>query len=293
MQYERSHRPSPRALLAESPYDASAWRRFVRLAAAYAAIGLRAGLRTIGAAALFFSISLVHATLRAFADDASPLTPYDTSRLQLGVFHVLPSAWMQDVLGTTGAPADAAFIIWRTLFFMPVLIAAAVAVAWGWRACIGLLSVFAALLLTADAFYFILPTRPPWMDIDVVRVISLQQGNGVRLDNNEFAALPSLHVGVVAAFGCWFCGGRGRGARWIAGAHALWAAAMAWAIVYSGEHYLVDALTGCGWAALAWLAMRRLGLAYGRVAVRDGETSAPDFIAADAAAGGGAERRAA
>jgi hypothetical protein len=278
VQYERTRQPNPAEALAPGAHPPAPFaRRLVALNTRYAPAGFRALGRAAAAAALFFAISIAHATIRGFADDASPLTPYDTSRLQHGVFHVFFAERLQDALGTTGASADVAFVVWRTLFFMPVLIAASVAAVWGWRAAVGLLSVFAALLLSADAFYFILPTRPPWMDVDVARIVAAQQANGTHLDNNQLAALPSLHVGVIAAFACWFSGMPGRPARWVARAHWLWAAAMAWAIVYTGEHYTIDAITGCAWAAVAYLAARRLGLAYPRRAA----TPAAPPLAAD------------
>ncbi|MBI5285707.1 MAG: phosphatase PAP2 family protein [Chloroflexi bacterium] len=237
-------------------------RDAVRLNTLYAPRAFLAMGRAAGAAALFTAITLAHAILRSMADDASPNEPYNTSRLEIGVFRALPSEWMQDVLGTTGVAPDIAFLVWRTLFGLPVLLAAMVCVVWGWRALFGLLAVLAALLLTADCFYFILPTRPPWMDADVARIIAMQQTNGTHLDNNELAALPSLHIAVVVSFGCWFWGLGRPGARWIARAHMVWALAMAWALVYSGEHYAIDTVIGAAQAVVVFVAVRSIGLAY-------------------------------
>lgn len=237
-------------------------RSAVRANALYAPRLFRGMSRAAGAALLFTAISVLHAAVRGYADDVSPFEPYDTSRLQGALIHVFPSQWLQSWLGTTGVPADAAVLVWRTLFVLPVLIVVVVCVVWGWRACLGLLAVHAALLLSADCIYAIIPTRPPWMDIGVDRIIAARQP-GAHYDNNQFAALPSLHLGLVVAYGLWFAY-KPRASRWMRAAYVVWATVMAWAIIYTGEHYLIDAVTGAAWAGIVFYAVRRCGWAYAR-----------------------------
>jgi hypothetical protein len=244
-------------------------RSAVRTNAMYAPRVFRGMGRAAGAAALFTAISIFHAAVRGYADNVSPFEPYNTSRLQGALIHAFPSQWLQSWLGTTGAPADAAVLVWRTLFVLPVLIVVLVCVVWGWRACLGLLAVHTALLLSADCIYAIIPTRPPWMDISVDRIIAAQQ-SGAHYDNNQFAALPSLHLGLVVAYGLWFAY-RPHAWRWLRIAYAVWALAMAWAIVYTGEHYLIDAVTGAAWAGIVFYVVRRCGWAYARAETAIGD----------------------
>ena len=64
--------------------------------------------------------------------------------------------------------------------------------------------------------------------------------NAVQVSDNDVATMPSVHFAVTwlivlasRSFGNW--------ARWIALGYAL---LMLWAIVYGGEHYLIDAVVG-------------------------------------------------
>jgi hypothetical protein len=140
----------------------------------------------------------------------------------------------------------------------------AVAVLYGWLVFMRLLALHMALLLSADVLYAIVPTRPPWMDADVARIVAQELGVVDRADRNPFAALPSLHVGLPALYALWFA--RMPGApRAVAPALALWTAAMSWAVVYAGEHYVADVIAGVAWAAIVYFAIERLGLAHVRV----------------------------
>ncbi len=73
------------------------------------------------------------------------------------------------------------------------------------------------------------------------------------LDTNPMAAMPSLHAAfpaccALAAVRAW----RLKGATlW------LYVAAMAFALVYLGEHYAVDVLAGVALAVVAWHAITR------------------------------------
>ena len=49
--------------------------------------------------------------------------------------------------------------------------------------------------------------------------------------------------------------------RYLRGLALLYAAAMAFALVYGGEHYVVDELAGAATAALAWLVVKKVRLA--------------------------------
>jgi hypothetical protein len=215
------------------------------------------------ALALYIGATIIHGGIRAEGDDLSPFAPQDISALDSAWLGGLPTAWMQDALGAEGAFADLAFMLWQSLFSLPLIIAMGVALLYGWRMFVRLLALHMALLLSADVLYAIVPTRPPWMDADVTRIVAQELGVVDRADRNPYAALPSLHVGLPALYALWFARMPGS-PRAIAPALALWTAAMSWAVVYAGEHYVADVITGVAWAAIVYFAIERLGLAHVR-----------------------------
>jgi membrane-associated phospholipid phosphatase len=89
------------------------------------------------------------------------------------------------------------------------------------------------------------------------------------LNPNQVAAFPSLHAAypVLAAVYAW------RRYRAVAVFLAAWAAAVWFSIVYLGEHYVVDALMGLVYVAVATVIVERLAAFRNR-------TSSPDFSVA-------------
>jgi hypothetical protein len=107
--------------------------------------------------------------------------------------------------------------------------------------------------------YALLPTAPPWIqgtiedEMLVHRITRASNAGETRdpeqvytifTDPNPIAAMPSLHtaITVLMAFALW----RIRPALGVAG--ALYSLAMGFALIYLGEHYLVDVIAGAGLA---------------------------------------------
>lgn len=128
---------------------------------------------------------------------------------------------------------------------------------------------YLAINFGALAVYILYPMAPPWMAAeqgylaDPVPRLTSRGWRDLGLDRfdlilkgvgNPVAAMPSLHAGIaflVAMYGIW----RLRSAlRW---ALVLYPMAMSTALVYYGEHYVVDILAG---AVLAGLVMVGCGL---------------------------------
>ena len=129
----------------------------------------------------------------------------------------------------------------------------------------------ALLLLSFLAFitYLFLPSTPPWIQFpqDVHKVlretveIKLRLAYFVspiyetlyRFDPNEYAAFPSLHAAypVLAVIYAW------RPHRKLAVLLIAWTACVWFSIVYLGEHYVVDALDGVVYVAVAVLLVER------------------------------------
>lgn len=182
---------------------------------------------------------------------------------------VLPSTWLQD---TFHEPArvqahDVAMALVHASFFVTPFV---VAVVLWWKRRTLFAQYRRATVFTFGlglAGFLLLPTAPPWLsDPDsvtrvTVRALSLGVPTGGSLElgfePNHVAALPSVHV-AAAVLGC-LALGSGSGRWWIPG--AAYAAAMTLAVVYLGEHFVLDALLGwiaalAGWRLARWWAVR-------------------------------------
>ena len=215
----------------------------------------------IPAYAVFIGANLVHDAARAYADNISARAPQNTAAFEEFIFRGYPTVWMQNLLGAElSAMTAAGYYVWQTLFYVPLLLIAYVALVYGRGLFLRLVLLHTVLVLSADVIYAIAPTKPPWMDIGVVRIIELHLQSGVRLDQNPYAALPSLHVAVPFALAFWFARHDETRVRWLGPALFVWSMAIAWSVVYTGEHYAVDVVTGFIWAAIVYFALERLGL---------------------------------
>lgn len=208
--------------------------------------------------------------VRAFADDAGLAlahrrTVADVERWLFG--GVLPSTRLQDQWLDPGGirPHDLAFsAVHASFFFIPFLIAA---IAW-WRQrrlfsrYLKATAICFAVSLVASAS---LPTAPPWMSDpdDVTRITHqvLRDGLGTPVladgstsgeafwfEPNDLAALPSVHVAMAVLVSLVLA----RIARWGRVTGALYALAMSVSVVYLGEHFVLDVITGWLVALAAW-----------------------------------------
>ncbi|HET6347115.1 MAG TPA: phosphatase PAP2 family protein, partial [Myxococcota bacterium] len=128
-----------------------------------------------------------------------------------------------------------------------------------------------ALFTVAGVINFCFPTAPPWyaaLHSHLPSVVQLgraivgeisspayRYGSGI--SGNAVAAMPSVHIGVVALLACAFWR---TPLRWISLAYL---AAMSFAVVYGGDHYVVDVLAGGGLALLLWRGAERRAVTAG------------------------------
>ncbi len=177
----------------------------------------------------------------------------------------VPTLWLQEHLyaaGKVGALEVSSLIVYSSYFLAPHLMALAV-----WRLdpgrfrpyVLAILGTFFACL----AVSYVVPTAPPWKaglvgDLPHVFRIIRDISGGVSPDgyrrayeiagSNDVAAMPSLHMAIplIIAFMAWRL-------HPVAGAAAFfYAAAMAFVLVYLGEHYVVDLLAGLLVAVVVW-----------------------------------------
>jgi membrane-associated phospholipid phosphatase len=185
-----------------------------------------------------------------------------------------PTVWLQERLysdGGLGAVDYASGLVYASFFFavhVTVLVLFLRSSSSLAKFCIAVL----ATVWTGVAVCFILPTAPPWLAFEagqldgVTRIMPMvtvvfsgsayETGNRIA-GSNEVAAMPSLHMAVTVVIALLvFEASRKWGAiRYLAFVYPV---AMAFALVYLGEHYFVDAAAGALVALGAWRFAARL-----------------------------------
>ena len=225
----------------------------------------------LGLWAAYFGGFVLFALLRTVSDDTGIAVKADyVLDAEASLFGgVLPQQWLQERLYDAHAVSalDAlTLVVIFSYFLVPHIVALVL-----WRRDVAAFRrycpAFLLTLYTGLAVSAALPTAPPWAAGEftdappVSRVVadvldwnpeSLGQGSESS-GLNPVAAMPSLHfaVTVLLVLVLW----RHRVLRVLA---VMYAAAMAFALVYGGEHYVVDELAGAATAALAWLAVTRV-----------------------------------
>jgi hypothetical protein len=114
--------------------------------------------------------------------------------------------------------------------------------------------------------FIVLPGNPPWMDpatgdpnpvaahrvnafvAQSLGIDGFEPDGTLKVEENSMAVLPSIHMGVSFLLALAAPAGRQRW-RLLTG---LYAAMMAFSLVYLGEHQVVDEVFGIGLAILAW-----------------------------------------
>jgi hypothetical protein len=191
------------------------------------------------------------------------------------LFGCLPSYRLQLLLNPGGEVLwfDYVFaVLHSTIFWLPVIISAAVLVSRGpWRMKRASVAV-TILSLAGYLTYILYPVTPPWMASlegaapPMSRVVFSALGRIVpagvagAFQPSPRGAMPSLHAGVPVLILLISLREFGRRAAWV----SLPAAVIIFEIVYGAEHYVVDVLAGVVYAVAAYLLVYRLLLPGGR-----------------------------
>jgi membrane-associated phospholipid phosphatase len=232
-------------------------------------------LRVLRDWALFFAALLLYDHTRGVADSLGmPLHVTELAAADEAIFAgTLPTVWLQQQFYRPGEIYWydlATSLVYVSHFFVLPTIGAVIYLRsrhhWDGYACRTLGLSFAGLLT-----YIILPAAPPWWaakagDIDDVDRLSSRGWEAVGLQRagaaleaaqagvNHVAALPSLHAAfsLLAVLLLW------QRVRKITlrVALVLYPLAMAAALVYGGEHYVVDVLLGWMYAVVVVLLVR-------------------------------------
>lgn len=212
---------------------------------------------------------LVFTMFRALADETSvPLRTAAVTEIERDMFlGTTPTIWLQnymfDPLNLAWYDYATTFVHW-SYFFVPHLAAIIM-----WQKSRDLFNrylVSTVLLLGVGLLvYFLAPAAPPWLTTDtapqedIYRVMAnvgreinsslYDRTYSVVGDSNPVAAMPSMHQAVTFLV-CLFALRRG---GWFAIGGMLYAVAMGFSLVYTGEHYVIDILIGCALAAYAYI----------------------------------------
>ena len=160
----------------------------------------------------------------------------------------------------------AASIIYATHFILPFVVAGILYATnrkeWGWFA-----SRFLVLCFLGCVTFALLPTAPPWYASQIGEIGHVVRSTGRgwqvvhvhaaatlihkgQLVGNAYAAIPSLHAAWAALCATAVWRRIKNPVRWLV---YVYPAAMALTLVYTGEHYLIDAIVG--WIYLALICM--------------------------------------
>ncbi|TMD98578.1 MAG: inositol phosphorylceramide synthase [Chloroflexi bacterium] len=236
---------------------------WVLLALLVIAMALGRGLAFLADWGPFLLLFFAYEAMRGFASKTG-FAPHDLSGLERTVFGgTLPTLTLQHAFYHPGVvgPQD---LIATFLYFMHFPLPILVGFVFWLNSREHYRRFIAALLLMcflAFVTYLFWPSAPPWWQVkDVYKVIDrtvqLLWGNqyfvsGIyhSFNPNRFAAFPSLHAAfpALAAVYAW------RRYRPLSIVLIVWSIAVLLAIVYLGEHYVVDALAGYAYVAAATL----------------------------------------
>ena len=190
--------------------------------------------------------------MRGYMDDIG--LPVHGAGTEEALFGSLPTVWLQAHV----YPISPTFFSWAvraihgSWFVVPWLVG--LLVSWKRPQRIGSFFLcWIGLHFIVNPIFALFPMQPPWMaNAEVIRVAALHTARDIP-DDNPLAAMPSLHVALPLLISLWLFR-----ERWTMPALAMlgYATLIAFEVVFSGEHYVVDVAGGVVVAGAIALAMR-------------------------------------
>jgi membrane-associated phospholipid phosphatase len=234
----------------------------IRVRAATRRLGLDAGWRR--QLALFVAAYVVYNLARwIFAGDIAP------AREHAGWIVELERATGVAVEGSVQRALDSGVANWllSNVYLAAQFVVVPGALIWFYRrrpqVYRGLRNTLLATWLIAVPIFALFPVAPPRLaDMGFVDTVSQHAGGALTgrstIFYNQFAAVPSLHVGFAVAVGVAFAVTLRR--RWAKALALLWGPLVSLSVVATGNHYFFDIATG--------LIVTALGFAAGRLTLR-------------------------
>ncbi|HML97936.1 MAG TPA: phosphatase PAP2 family protein [Tepidiformaceae bacterium] len=218
--------------------------------------GRQRALRVLGGVGtwgIFALLLLPYVAIRGKGDEL--FSPIGFEGLERAAFFGVPTRFLQEHLYTRDMVWLDAFGLAMHLswFFLPFVFSLVVAFTERKKMLEFYCWVLAASYLST-IFYLLMPVRPPWMEEGITRVLAERSFiEYTQADDNPFAAFPSLHAAIpmVIAMFFWLRSERGTALALPLAIHGLLISA---AVVYLGEHWVLDVLAGWAMAGVvAWL----------------------------------------
>jgi PAP2 superfamily len=222
----------------------------------------------------FAAVLFAYDLLRGYADRLFPAHVWPQLRADELLFGTVPTVWLQERLWDRARIDWIDYLSWSvylTHFFATLLIAAGL-----WLVASPLfrryMAMVIALAVAGLATYALFPAVPPWMasrdgelgptdrivgfvsDAAPVNFFGSLWEHGTRYAN-DVAAVPSLHAAYAMLIALVFWPQVRRAWRPLLVAYPL---AMAFALVYTAEHYVSDVLVGWAYAAIAYFAVEAI-----------------------------------
>jgi membrane-associated phospholipid phosphatase len=220
----------------------------------------------------FMGVLLVYDRLRGYADGLLVhAREVPQIKVEAALFgKPIPTVWLQSHLWHGAHDLRwwdyAAWFVYLTHFIVTLLVAA---ILWTWahHHFARFATMVCVLALTGFATYVLYPAVPPWMaaqhgsigaahrtvtivwpHVPIAHYGNFFESGGTRYANNV-AAMPSLHAAyaLLVVLFLWRLS-----PWWIRPLLALYPPAMAFSLVYGGEHYIVDCIAGWAYAAFAF-----------------------------------------
>jgi membrane-associated phospholipid phosphatase len=223
------------------------------------------------------AILLVYDILRGYADGlVFPAHELPQIRLESWLFgNPVPTVWLQEHLWH-GAN-DLRWWDYLTWFvylthFLATLICAAALWVFAHDRFSRYVSMVCGLAVVGFSTYVLYPAVPPWLAAqdgnlgESNRIVPIAWKHvpvghfnamfehGVHYANNV-AAMPSLHAAYAMLFSLFLWQ---LAPRWVKPLLAIYPVAMSWALVYAGEHYVVDCIAGWVYAVAVFVAVNRV-----------------------------------
>jgi hypothetical protein len=187
----------------------------------------------------FYPLVIPAGLFRGIADDIGFPVRSSFTAIEGFLLSTAPNHLLQGSLIDVYATRQVALALYVTWFMAPLTTALGVILFRPrdyWRFIAFLVIVYYA----AMPFFALYPLEPPWAhDPDIRRFVAERWPGPAAADPNPFAAMPSLHIALPAAAAFWY-GWR----PWYGKAVWAYTAALAFGIVYAGDHYLADAAAG-------------------------------------------------
>jgi membrane-associated phospholipid phosphatase len=220
----------------------------------------------------FVAVLFVYDRLRGFADGlVFPAREFPQLRLEAALFgRPIPTVWLQTHLWHGANDLRwwdyLTWFVYLTHFFATLVVAA---ILWTWAhdKFARFATMVCVLALTGFATYALYPAVPPWLAAQHGNVGQSNRLIGIVWQHvpiahygslfekgqsyaNNVAAMPSLHAAyaLLVTLYLWRLV-----PRWTRPLLAAYPPAMAFALVYSGEHYVVDCLAGWIYASASFV----------------------------------------